>query len=65
MLTCREGSGQGRERSVWAGLLVRGIQREREKREKGRLCLKTIKLGPKFETKLMFERKVRREKLSG
>jgi hypothetical protein len=41
---------------------VRGIQREREKREKGRLCLKTIKLGPKFETNLMFERKVRREK---
>jgi hypothetical protein len=65
MLLCREGSGQGRERLVWAGLLVRGIQREREKREKGRLCLKTINLGPKFETKLMFERKMRREKLSG
>jgi hypothetical protein len=29
---------------------------EREK-EKSRLCLKTIQLGPKFETKLMFERK--------
>jgi hypothetical protein len=34
-------------------------------REMGRLCLKTIKLGPKFETKLMFERKVRREEFSG
>jgi hypothetical protein len=56
MLTCREGSGQGRERSVWAGLLVRGIQREREKREKGRLCLKTIKLGPKFEIKIAFQK---------
>jgi hypothetical protein len=56
MLTCREGSGQGIERSVWAGLLVRGIQREREKREKGRLCLKTIKLGPKFEIKIAFQK---------
>jgi hypothetical protein len=56
MLTCRKGSGQGRERSVWAGLLVRGIQGEREKGEKGRLCLKTIKLGPKFEIKIAFEK---------
>jgi hypothetical protein len=56
MLTCIEGSGQGRERSVWAGLLVRGIQKEREKREKSRLCLKTIKLGPKFEIKIAFEK---------
>jgi hypothetical protein len=30
---------------------------EREK-EKSRLCLKTIKLGPKFEIKLMFERRI-------
>jgi hypothetical protein len=56
MPTCREESGQGRERLAWAGLLVRGIQREREKREKSRLCLKTIKLGPKFEIKIAFEK---------
>jgi hypothetical protein len=56
MPTCKEESGQGRERSVWARLLVRGIQREREKREKSRLCLKTIKLGPKFEIKIAFEK---------
>jgi hypothetical protein len=40
MPTCREESGQGKERSVWAGLLVRGIHREREKREKGQALLK-------------------------
>jgi hypothetical protein len=34
----------------------RNSEREREKREKSRLCLKTIKLGPKFEIKIAFEK---------
>jgi hypothetical protein len=42
----------------------RNSEREKkEKKEKSRLCLKTIKLGPKFEIKLMFERRIEERRI--
>jgi hypothetical protein len=61
MLNVQRKIGPGK-REVGLGWAFGERNSEREKKEKSRLCLKTIKLGSKFEIKLMFERRIEERK---